>query len=325
MLNYYFHDTISNFLVQSSQSILGAITLRNPFDSTLLQNKSWEQQIYILRNALKGMEGDLFFEFSIPRMGKRVDVIMISDNVVFVIEFKVGELEYFSYQYEQVWDYALDLKHFHKPSHSAVIVPILVCTNAKYVDHTIKMTSHQDNLLLPLKTNQHGLSSAIRDVLQNVGERPSITAVEFSEGVYSPTPTIVEAAISLYNNHSVEDITRSGADAINLSKTADEVSNLIHYAKMEKKKLICLVTGVPGAGKTLVGLKVATSQLDHQIGNKSVYLSGNAPLVAVLQEALATDKITRGKASGKKISKSEAIRSVRTFIQIIHNYRDAAF
>ncbi|MDR1681595.1 MAG: hypothetical protein LBS12_07440, partial [Prevotellaceae bacterium] len=113
-MNYYYRNTISNFLKRSTDEIIGSITRHNEFDATFLQNKSWEQQIPILKNALQGVEGEVFFEFSIPRMGKRVDTLIVIKNVVFVVEFKVGESHFLNHNIEQVWDYALDLKNFHK-------------------------------------------------------------------------------------------------------------------------------------------------------------------------------------------------------------------
>jgi hypothetical protein len=323
MLNYYFKDTIEDFLRKSAEEIIGAITLSNQFDATLFQNKAWKEQIEILQKALVPYRGTLFFEFSIPRMGKRVDVIAIIENIVFVVEFKVGENKFLSNHVEQVWDYALDLKNLHKPSHRAFLVPILVATEAKQSTVEIKTTSHNDNLILPILVNKSDLSFAILHTLTFFNEAPAISGDTFEKGSYSPTPTIIEAAVSLYNNHSVQDITRSDAEAINLTKTTTVISEIIELAKVANKKIICFVTGVPGAGKTLVGLKVATTHLDEERANKSVYLSGNAPLVAILQEALSRDKVNRTLQEGKKISKKEAKQAVKSFIQIIHHYRDA--
>jgi DUF2075 family protein len=323
MLNYYYKNTIEFFLQKSTSEIIGAITLSNEFDSTLFQNKAWKEQIEILKTSLAGYKGAIFFEFSIPRMGKRVDAIVIINNVVFVIEFKVGENKFQAYQIEQVWDYALDLKNFHKPSHNAVLAPILVSTEAKQSFIEISMTSHNDNLISPIKTNKDDLGIAIKNILHFFEEKEIIDGEIYEKGSYAPTPTIIEAAVSLYNSHSVEEITRNDADAINLTKTTSAISDIIHDAKSRSKKVICFVTGVPGAGKTLVGLKVATSHLDEEKGSQSVYLSGNAPLVAILQEALARDKVKREAELGNKIKKGEAKQAVKSFIQIIHHYRDA--
>jgi len=323
MFNYYYRDTIHAFLEKNVEEIVGTISLANQFDSTMFQNKSWAQQILILKNVLKEYEGTIFFEFSIPRMGKRIDSLIIINNAVFVLEFKVGENNFLSYNIEQVWDYALDLKNFHKPSHDAVIVPILIATEAKTSFIEIATTSHNDNLLIPIKSSKYDLRLALELALDFANINKTISADDFARGSYSPTPTIIEAAVSLYNNHTVEEITRSDAEAKNLNSTTTAISEIIDIAKDRHEKIICFVTGVPGAGKTLVGLKVATQHLDKEKGNNSVYLSGNAPLVAILQEALARDKVRKELEAGRKITKKEAKQAVKSFIQIIHHYRDA--
>ena len=251
MLNYYYKDTIRSFKEKGTAEIIGTITLKNQFDSTPLQNKSWAQEIDILKASLGDYEGTIFFEFSIPRMGKRIDTLIIIGDVVFVIEFKVGESSFLNYQIEQVWDYALDLKNFHKPSHSALLAPILIATEANKSYFEILTTSHNDNLLLPLRLNRDGLTVAMKNILQFHKSKFAIDGNEFAFGSYSPTPTIIEAAISLYNNHSVDDITRSDAEAKNLSKTTAAISEIISIAQLKNKKILCLVTGVPGAGKTI--------------------------------------------------------------------------
>jgi DUF2075 family protein len=323
MLNYYFKDTIESFQIKSNEEIIGLITISNQFDSTSNQNKSWEQQITILKKALYGLSGTIFFEFSIPRMGKRIDSLIIIGNVVFVIEFKVGENKFLQYHIDQVWDYALDLKNFHKPSHNAVLAPILVATEARKSFIEITTTEHNDNLIFPLRLNKEDLNEAFRNTMLFFEDNQKINVDEYALGSYSPTPTIIEAAVSLYNNHTVEEITRNDAKAKNLTITTSAISEIIDLAKSKSKKIICFVTGVPGAGKTLVGLKIATSHLDKVKGNKSVYLSGNGPLVAILLEALTRDKVRREQEFGNRLTKSRAKEGVKAFIQIIHHYRDA--
>lgn len=323
MLNYYYKDSIHSFSEKSTEEIIGQITLSNQFDSTLNQNKSWEIQIPILKKALDKIEGTIFFEFSIPRMGKRIDALVITENIVFVIEFKVGESSFYRSNIDQVWDYALDLKNFHQPSHSALLVPILIATEAKRSFIEIATTSHNDDLLFPVRVNKFDLKKAIENVIIFFKGEGSLDGNEYSSGSYSPTPTIVEAALSLYNTHTVDEITRNDAEAKNLTKTTAIISEIISKAKSEQKKIISFVTGVPGAGKTLVGLKVATSQLNGKNDSASVYLSGNGPLVSILQEALARDKVKNEKEKGNKLTKGRAKASVKTFIQNIHHYRDA--
>jgi len=324
MLNYYYSSSIEEFLKKSTEEIIGTITIANQFDSTLQQNWAWEEEIQILKRSLEGLKGHIFFEFSIPRMGKRVDTLLIINNVVFVVEFKVGEDHYHNYNIEQVWDYALDLKNFHKPSHHALVVPVLVATEAKQEYEIISTSHHNDNLAYPLKTNKQGLRSTLIEAIRFFQEsRGKLLGDDYAKGAYYPTPTIIEAAISLYNNHTVKEITRGDAGAKNLTKTTAAISLIIEQSKLLKRKSICFVTGVPGAGKTLVGLNIATMHMDKEDGHSSVYLSGNGPLVAILQEALSRDKIAREKRLGKKITKIEAKQAVKTFIQNIHHYRDA--
>lgn len=307
---------------RSVEEIIGSITIGNTYDVKGTENNSWLQQIPILKEAFEGLEGTLFFEFSIPRMGKRVDVLAIIEGVVFVLEFKIGEAKFQSAHIEQVWDYALDLKNFHEPSHDLLMAPILIASESKTSYLNIEKTVHSDNLLKPLKTGFQDLKKAIRIVLESNLFRNELTADAFSKGRYAPTPTVIEAAINLFQNHTVDAITRNDAEAKNLSVTTDFVSKVIADAKQNRKKAICFVTGVPGAGKTLVGLKIATTHLDKEKGDSSVYLSGNGPLVAILQEALTRDKVLREQMAGNKITKKESKQSVKSFIQNIHHYRD---
>ncbi|MDP3445259.1 MAG: DUF2075 domain-containing protein [Ignavibacteria bacterium] len=321
-MNCYYQSSIEEFLDKTDYEVLGEISSANQFDVSNRQNKSWEQQLPILKSSLSGFHGTIFIEFSIPRMGKRVDAIAIIKDVVFVIEFKVGESRYTKLDLEQVWDYALDLKNFHKPSHNVLIAPILVATEARSHYEVVSTTPHNDNMLFPIKANKGDLRRIISSVLDIFSSSGSILGDDYLAGSYSPTPTIIEAALKLYNQHSVDDITRSDADATNLTKTTDAISKIIEDSKNNDKKVICFVTGVPGAGKTLVGLKVATAHLDNVKGNASVYLSGNGPLVSILQEALSRDRVAKEKLKGNKLSRSQVKESVKAFIQNIHHYRD---
>ena len=323
MLGYYYSDTIDLFDKKSTNEIIGQITNENQFDSNRNTNQSWRSQIEILKETLIDLQGVLFFEFSIPRMGKRVDCLLIIQNIVFVIEFKVGEKEYLSSNLDQVWDYALDLKNFHKPSHSALLIPILVATEAKNENFQFLQTTHEDGLYKPLKANKKNLREILLNGIEFCKSSTTLIDQDYVKGSYSPTPTIIEAAVTMYKNHSVADITRSDADAKNLTTTTKSVSDIIEYAQNEKKKVICFVTGVPGAGKTLVGLDIATKHLDKEQDTHSIFLSGNGPLVAILQEALARDTVQRTKEIGEKITKAKAREGVKAFIQIIHHYRDA--
>jgi len=318
----YYDDSIANFLTTSPEEIIGKIALKNEFSLEQTQKDAWLAEIIILKDVLPLYEGSIYFEYTIPRMGQRIDVLILIEAVIFILEFKVGEKEYQSYAIDQVWDYALDLKNFHETSHDKLIAPILIATNAKNIDLIASTTPLNDQLLIPIKSNSESLGSVIKTVLDFFSDGKAIDSKVWEEGRYCPTPTIIEAAMALYNNHSVKDISRSDASAINLSQTSEAVSKIIRLSKEKSEKAICFVTGVPGAGKTLVGLNVATTNIDKNSELYSVFLSGNGPLVAILQEALARDKVLRANKRGEKLKKGEARSEVKAFIQIVHHFRD---
>ena len=317
----YYSAPTAQFLSQSNAEILGTIHSNDTFsETTLLQNNAWETEIEILKNQLAPFpESRILFEYTIPRMGKRVDVVVLHQNIVFLLEFKCGDTEYRMSTYNQVYDYALDLRNFQKESHNKLIVPIIVSTKAKAVPCDIQ---ERDRILEPICCNENTITAAIRLVAEQFSE-PDFDYLAWENSEYLPTPTIIEAAQALYRGHNVHDITRSDAGAENLTVTTNEINRIIEYSKTHGRKSICFVTGVPGAGKTLVGLNLAIQHSDAKQGEHAVFLSGNKPLVDVLQEALARDKVEREKEQGMKSTKEDAKRSISTFIQIIHKYRDS--
>lgn len=321
MRREYYSDTIANFLKTTPNEILGELVKSNDFALEQTQRDAWLEEINILQKTLQPYKGSIYFEYSIPRMGKRIDVVVITGSTIFVLEFKVGENEFPSHAIDQVWDYALDLKNFHETSHEHFIAPVLIATKAKNVPATISTTPHNDKLLFPIKCNGELLNQVIADVLRFT-EGSAIDPTQWERGRYQPTPTIIEAAMALYSGHSVNEISRSDASAINLSETSDTISEIIRFSKEKSHKSICFVTGVPGAGKTLVGLNIATKHMDKDNDLYSVFLSGNGPLVAILREALARDKVRHEKERGRKFNKSEAMSDVKMFIQNVHNFRD---
>jgi len=321
MKREYYSDSISNFLRSSTEEVFGALAFNNDFALIQTQRGAWVAQIEILHEVLKPYQGSIYFEYSIPRMGRRIDVVLLIGPVIFVLEFKVGEKEFTTYAIDQAFDYALDLKNFHDSSHEQHIAPVLIATEAKDAVPIVAVTPQNDRLLFPIKSNMAQLGRAIEEVLRFV-KGNDIDVNIWEEGRYCPTPTIIEAAMALYNNHSVADITRSDASATNLSKTSSAISEIIRSSRENSHKAICLVTGVPGAGKTLVGLDIATKHIDAADDLYSVYLSGNGPLVKILCEALARDKVRRGIEVGEKIRIGQARGSVKSFIQNVHNFRD---
>lgn len=321
MQRYFYSESISKFLTLPSEYILGCMDKANEFDLTIDQRGAWVYEITFMKQILSALneEGQIIFEYTIPRLGKRVDAILLLKGIVFTIEFKVGADEFLANDKEQVWDYALDLKNFHEESRNRIIVPILVATEAASEECSqglITFSYYDDCVFNPLFSNSETLLPIIERVLAETGPQSTLDAHDWIFSRYSPTPTIIQAASALYMNHSVEDITKHEAD---LKSCTDTILDIIRQSKESHNKSICFVTGVPGAGKTLVGLDVAIKQ---EKGDLAVYLSGNGPLVKVLTEALARDKVEKEKAAGLKCTKTEAERQVSRFIQIIHRYRD---
>ncbi|HEX9982149.1 MAG TPA: DUF2075 domain-containing protein [Thermoanaerobaculia bacterium] len=318
----WYASSIEGFCAATTNEILGALTAHTTFSVLETQRDAWKAQIEFLRERLRGLTGSVFFEFNIPRMGRRIDVVLLTGGVVFVIEFKVGAAAFDSAAVDQVWDYALDLKNFHEGSHSLTIVPLLVVPDA--VDGSaLGLARDADGVVRPLKTNRSTFREAIdRASAEFVATR--MDADLWAHSSYRPTPTIIEAARALYAQHSVEEIARHDAGAENLRVTSQHIEELVDEAKRTRRKIVCFVTGVPGAGKTLVGLNVATRRNDVETGSPAVYLSGNAPLVAVLREALTRDEVKRQQDLGLKASKKSVGGSVKAFVQNVHHLRDEA-
>lgn len=293
-------------------------------------DEAWLGEIRLLQEALlpwKDEEAEIIFEYDIPRLGKRIDVVLLLRGIIFCLEFKVGQKEALQADVEQVMDYALDLKNFHRYSHDRTIVPILVPTQHTSATREFRPSVYDDSIYNPLITGAEGLQEVISGVLRHARAETPGTIPEWVISPYTPTPTIIEAARSLYEHHSVEDITRHEADKVSTDATIAYILEVINRSKREGKKSICFVTGVPGAGKTLVGLDVAVKQSYQDDGtfneeDGAVYLSGNGPLVAVLTEALARDNYCKSVAEGEKKKLSDSRREVSKFIQIIHRYRD---
>ncbi len=313
----YYQSTINHFILENADSIIGKLS-SNHANRTLtdLQKNAWIQQIQILKIQLKPFSGFIFFEFAIPRMGKRADNIVIIQDCIFIIEFKVGSNTFDTSSEAQVIDYSLDLKYFHEGSHHAKLLPVLVSTEAS---KSLTIKESVINLHTSAKSNKQDLSSILKSFLTtNSG---SIDALAWSNTSYKPTPTIVEAAQALYKGHNVDEISRSDASAINLSTTSKCLNHIIDTSKSRNEKTICFVTGVPGAGKTLAGLNIANQRMKSDKDEHAVFLSGNGPLVDVLREALARDMVLNSQTD-ETIKKSDALRNTSAFIQNIHHFRD---
>lgn len=313
----YYGDSVSGFLNQDENYILGELAKNNQFSLEDLQRNTWIEEIRILKQELCGLEcGYLLFEYTIPRIGNRIDNVLIYRGLVFLLEFKVGEREYPRNAMDQVLDYALDLKYFHKESHKKKILPMLISTKAKEIRRLLNVS--EDGIFDVLLCNENNIKDNIERVCKSYFAEP-IEPKEWINSIYMPTPTIIEAAQALYRGHNVEEISRSDSGAMNLNCTTKAINKIIDESKWHNKKSICFITGVPGAGKTLAGLNIANERHKFDENEHAVFLSGNQPLVDVLQEALARDESVRTSAT-----KGEAIKKAKAFIQIIHHFRDDA-
>lgn len=317
MKRAYYSSSVFDFINKDDFTIFGEITSNDQFAADDLQKNTWKKEIEILKRELSSFaEGHLLFEYTIPRIGNRIDNVLLYKGIVFLLEFKVGERAYPNYAIEQATDYALDLSCFHKESHDKLLVPILICTSAPEKQLLIK--GHKGNILDTYCCNENGIGKYITAVCEKYS-KPYFNVDSWINSLYMPTPTIIEAAQALYMGHNVEDISRNDASAKNLKQTTKAINEIIEYSKINNKKSICFITGVPGAGKTLAGLNIAIERQKADENEHAVFLSGNGPLVDVLQEALARDDVTR---NGTR--KTEAIRKAKEFIQIIHHFRDDA-
>lgn len=322
----YYYNTIGLFLKENPDTIIGQLTKKS-FHNSDEQIEAWINQVNHLQEKLTeaNCTGNIIFEYDIIRLGKRIDVILLIKHMVFSLEFKNGAKLYSARDAEQAEDYALDLKNFHKESEDLYVCPILVATDAPAYDKN-KIGSYTDKQIMLQRVNKDTMMSTIKEIYEKYGSEESIDFEAWYNSPYCPTPTIIEAATEAYINHTVEDITRSEAGKHNVDLCENQIQQIIKYAKESKKKCICFVTGVPGAGKTLVGLDIAAKTLSSKDNTKAVYVSGNGPLIKVLRKALVKNAINRiadnkfDNLSGSERKKIIGV-SVQTFIQEAYSFR----
>lgn len=324
-----YDNCFEGFICDTDKEVLGILCDHYHGDTRTTTREAWKSEISIMQETLSRFsvkDGRIILEYDIPRLGKRIDVVLLFRGIIFCIEFKVGESKILEADVDQVLDYALDLKNFHKFSQDKVIVPVLVATNYKNFTSIVQMSVYDDLVVNPLLTGAENLFDIITSVLHRFPDEIPVDC-NWIISPYAPTPTIIEAARSLYENHSVENITRHEADKVSTDRTIAYILQVIKESKEKQKKSICFVTGVPGAGKTLVGLDVAIKQTyqgnDEPVKDEgAVYLSGNGPLVAILTEALAQDNIKKARERKERKNLTDSRREVSKSIQMIHRYRD---
>ena len=327
----YYCNSIPGFIADTSHNIVGQLVhhlVGAGFTAGFNDVSAFENQIEELQNRLEAcqMEGDIIFEYDIVRLGKRIDVILLIRHMVFSLEFKNGKNIFTAQDAQQAEDYAIDIKNFHKESENLYVCPILIATDAKppkeqsdgcYPDKQIHLQRENIETLIP----------KISSISQMYGDDGEIDFEKWFNSPYYPTPTIIAAAVEAYSTHNLSEIAHSeaGQDDINLCE--EKLSSIIDYAKSNNKKCLCFVTGVPGAGKTLVGLDVVAKSLDNENDStRSVYLSGNGPLVEVLREALkrsVSDSNKQKKIKPSKHEKAMIEESINGLIQSSYEFKKA--
>ncbi len=309
----YYWNSIPDFIQDKSESIIKRL-VDHAFEVNKKQTDAWMNQISELQNRLKKsqVEGDIIFEYDIVRLGKRIDVVLLIRHMVFSLEFKNGMKTFTTADKQQAEDYALDIKNFHKESEDLYVCPILIATEVKTVEEQ-SIDAYPDKQIKLQKENKDTFVSKIFSISEKYGDEEKIDLVKWLNSPYHPTPTIIAAAVEAYNTHNLSEIANSKAGQEDINRCETEIFNIIKYAEQNNKKCICFITGVPGAGKTLVGLDIVTNSLNEKRAY-STYITGNRPLVLVLREALKRSVKRKKEERNQKIDEKTK-KSIDMLIQ----------
>lgn len=328
----YYGCKVSELLNTNSAEIQSRLVSRYRVDGyfQLLSSQvlAWEESIPLIRSTLQDLVEKrpvatgwgVLLEYPLYRLRSRIDLALIASDMLFVIELKIGESVINAQDRNQVEEYALELRDFHRASHSLPMQPVLCCTE---LSNTKQVGAYKpaEQIQPVVATSAKGLADVISEKFE--AHLPRLTTqigiASWNNSQYEPVPTIIEAATSIYAGHNVKDISRS--EAANLNECSEEVLRLIEEARSKGGKKLIVVTGVPGAGKTLAGLNVAHGGTEErETKGEVVYLSGNTPLVLVIREALAQDEYARAKETGHKRRLSDIRHDLKTRIQHIIDF-----
>lgn len=323
----YSRRTVAEFMTAEPTQIVGELIVASGAegfaDHRHRQTTAWQREIESLRACFTALAVTLpdsngwsvLLEYPIPRRQKRVDTVILTRDVIFCLEFKTEDRKHSADAQRQVEDYALDLRDFHAQSRGRIIVPIAIASRA-----TVAVNCSPTNDAEPVRQVLKACDEDLHAVLTEAFSRESephlepLDAAVWDNSAYRPVPTIIEAARALYGGHDVREIAHSHAGAINLTLTSDRLVSLIQEAREHRRKTVCFVTGVPGAGKTLAGLNVVHSDA-ARCGDipAPIFLSGNGPLVKIVAAAITRDRTLR-------TGDTRAGRTVSTFIQNVHHF-----
>ncbi len=324
----YYHARFDEFLRTDDDTVFAALNRRAAEENLGPQYQEqvqvWDAQLPVLRSAITHLVGviregrcwSVLLEFPIPRMRRRIDCVMLGAGMVFVLEFK-SHGEATAADRRQVEEYCLDLRDFHEGSARLQIVPILVLGDGKGGLQLSVDASKAE--AIPICISKEQLAQAISTLHESRGQGDVIDGTSWDSAPYKPVPTIIEAAEMMFSGHGVRDIGHAHASADNLTNTSEHLVQTVLRARAEKQHVVCFVTGVPGAGKTLTGLNVVHDTRLGGLGatkaEGATYLSGNGPLVRVLREALARDQSHR-----KQLTLTDARRNASRAIQNVHQF-----
>ncbi|WP_338472816.1 DNA/RNA helicase domain-containing protein [Niallia sp. XMNu-256] len=292
-MNNGWSGTIQQFLQLNLGDFINKIELFVYGDSTVetatehqkraSQIKAWKDSFHKLQMIFQQydtLDGSLIFEYEILRGGgRRPDVILILNGYVVVIECKSYNRLSPS-EYIQTSLYVRDLEHYHSEIHS---------TNTTVVG-TLLLTNHHDGRLILNPDHQIYVSTvnSFHKLINGIINKPSrsFDLSQLINGVYEPSPSMLEAARSILNNEPLPNI--KAVASSNFEEVQHTVLQIIQQAQLTKTHHLILVSGEPGAGKTYLGLNIAHNT------NNAVYLSGNGPLVDVLQDTLKNRTFVQG-------------------------------
>lgn len=301
---------LAGFCATGDEAIIERLNLRqveNHFTARVTQLQAWQRMVPALKRATAQMPGHwrLLLEYPLLRLGRRLDAVLLSDGVIFVMEFKTDQFSQAGRR--QAEDYALDLRDFHAGSRGQPIVPLLVASGVAPPPVWPLIWHRYDNKLF--EASAETLGPLLHDIIARIDHR-GVDIAGWEQSLYRPVPTIIEAARMLYRKHGVADIKTARADTTNLTRTTDVILSAIAEAREHRLYIIVFVTGIPGAGKTLCGLDAVFSA-----GSAASFLTGTLPMVYVLKEALAQDEA--GRPNGAKRS---ADRKTKGNIQSITGF-----
>ena len=323
MNNYYTSFKIDEFLDMTKESFIGVLTgnhSKNHVEVNATQIIAWQKEFDDLHCILQGIDGRIIFEYSIPSLSKTVDVILLINDIVYVIEYKVNSKTYNQQDIKQTSGYALRLKYFHSYSNDRWIVPILVATDAKEEELSFSF-SEDDHVYNTICCNSDNLLNVLETINNcHIGADKGWHET-WERGVFKASPTIIDAARNVWRQNNVRGFSMGESSLDTRLGVEDYITNVVvpetRKRPSGRNKSICFVTGVPGAGKTLVGLNVSVALQSEGAS----MLSGNGPLVKVLTTALKKDLTKNKKCLNRPIDEI----SVETIIRGAYGYKKEIF